>query len=66
MKEKLERGTNENINRMIRRFFPKGINFDTATQKEVTMVQDWINNYPRKIFGDLSSNLYRESLSLVA
>jgi len=38
----------------------------TATQKEVTMVQDWINNYPRKIFGGLSSNLYRESLSLVA
>ena len=61
-----ERGTNENINRMIRRFFPKGINFDTVTQKEVTMVQDWINNYPRKIFGGLSSNLYRESLSLVA
>lgn len=61
-----ERGTNENINRMIRRFFPKGINFDTVTQEEVTMVQDWINNYPRKIFGGLSSNLYRESLSLAA
>lgn len=61
-----ERGTNENINRMIRRFFPKGINFDTVTQKEVTMVQDWINNYPRKIFGGLSSNLYRKSLSLAA
>lgn len=61
-----ERGTNENINRMIRRFFPKGINFDIVTQKEVTMVQDWINNYPRKIFGGLSSNLYRESLNLAA
>lgn len=55
-----ERGTNENINRMIRRFFPKGINFDEVTKKQVETVEAWINNYPRKILGGLSSNAYRE------
>lgn len=58
-----ERGTNENINRMIRRFFPKGIDFDTVTLKQVQTVEDWINNYPRKILGGISSNQYRERLS---
>ncbi|MDE7283262.1 MAG: IS30 family transposase, partial [Lachnospiraceae bacterium] len=58
-----ERGTNENINRMIRRFFPKGIDFDTVTDKQVQVVEDWINNYPRKILGGLSSNEYMKRLS---
>ena len=55
-----ERGTNENINRMIRRFFPKGINFDEVTKQQIMFVEDWINNYPRKILGGLSSNQFRE------
>lgn len=56
-----ERGTNENINRMIRRFFPKGINFDEVTKQQIAVVEAWINNYPRKILGGLSSNAYRKS-----
>lgn len=59
-----ERGTNENINRMIRRFFPKGINFDEVTKQQVAMVEAWINNYPRRILGGLSSKAYRESLGI--
>ena len=59
-----ERGTNENINRMIRRFFPKGIDFDDVSKKQVEMVGTWINSYPRKILGGLSSNAYKESLRL--
>lgn len=59
-----ERGTNENINRMIRRFFPKGTNFDDVTPKQVAMVESWINNYPRKILGGLSSNMYRKQFGL--
>lgn len=55
-----ERGTNENINRMIRRFFPKGTNFDEVTPSQIAVVESWINNYPRKILGGLSSNLFRE------
>lgn len=61
-----ERGTNENINRMIRRFFPKGTNFDTVTKQQIAMVETWINNYPRKILGGVSSTQYREMLKLTA
>lgn len=46
-----EKGSNENHNRMIRRFFPKGTDFRKVTEEEVTWVQDWMNNYPRKILG---------------
>jgi IS30 family transposase len=46
-----ERGTNENLNRMIRRKFPKGTNFDDMPDEEIQSVQDWMNNYPRKILG---------------
>lgn len=46
-----ERGSNENMNRIIRRFFPKGTNFDTVTAAEVAEVEAWLANYPRKILG---------------
>lgn len=50
-----ERGTNENINRMIRRRFPKGTDFEAVTDADVARVEDWINNYPREILGFQSS-----------
>lgn len=50
-----ERGTNENINRMIRRHFPKGTDFGKVTAAEVKRVERWINTYPREILGFSSS-----------
>ena len=44
-----EKGSNENHNRMIRRFFPKGTDFGEIPQREIRRVQDWMNNYPRRI-----------------
>ena len=44
-----ERGTNENHNRMLRRFFPKGSNFLYVDQTHLDNIQNWMNNYPRKI-----------------
>lgn len=46
-----ERGSNENQNRMIRRKIPKGVNFDDKTDEEIESIADWMNNYPRGIFG---------------
>lgn len=46
-----EKGTNENHNRMIRRFFPKGTDFTKISKKEIAAIQDWMNDYPRKILG---------------
>ena len=46
-----ERGTNENQNRMIRRFIPKGMDIADVSNKEVERIEHWMNNYPRKILG---------------
>lgn len=46
-----EKGSNENHNRMIRRWFPKGTDFSKVTKKRVAEIQNWMNNYPRKILG---------------
>ena len=51
-----ERGTNENQNRMIRRFIPKGTNIANISEEEVQWIQDWMNNYPRKILGYRTAN----------
>lgn len=58
-----QRGTNENINKMIRRFLPKGTSFKGLKQKEVKKLEKWINNYPRKIFKfKTSEEYYQEEL----
>ncbi len=46
-----ERGSNENMNRIIRRFFPKGTNFDYVSSAEIAEVESWLANYPRRILG---------------
>lgn len=46
-----ERGSNERMNRMIRRFFPKGSDFSKLKQKDCNQVQDWLNDYPRRSLG---------------
>ena len=51
-----ERGSNENQNRMIRRFIPKGTDIADVDEKEIKEIQDWMNNYPRKILGYKTAN----------
>ena len=46
-----ERGTNENQNRMIRRFIPKGTDIAEVSEQEIKTIETWMNNYPRKILG---------------
>ncbi len=45
-----ERGTNERINRDIRRLFPKGTDFSKVTDKHVQAAAQWVNAYPRELF----------------
>jgi IS30 family transposase len=49
-----QRGSNENINGLLRFFFPKGTNFLGVTQEELDHVITLINNRPRKCLGWLS------------
>lgn len=59
-----ERGTNENINRMIRRWFPKGTDFGQVPKKAIQAVEDWLNAYPREILGFRSADeVFAEGLA---
>ena len=46
-----ERGSNENANRLIRRWQPKGTSFEELTDEQVQSIEDWSNKYPRKLHG---------------
>ena len=46
-----ERGTNENTNGLIRRYFPKGTDFNKVEEKKLLKIQEKLNNRPRKIIG---------------
>ena len=52
-----ERGTNENNNRMIRRWIPKGMDMTNLKVTFIKKVEEWLNNYPRAMFDYKSSNM---------
>ena len=50
-----ERGSNENANRIIRRFIPKGEDIGQFSKSEIREIEKWMNNYPRKSLGYMSA-----------
>lgn len=62
-----ERGSNENQNKLVRRHIPKGFNFDNKTQGQIDNIAEWINNYPRRIFGyKTAEQLFNEEMENAA
>lgn len=62
-----ERGTNERMNREIRRLIPKGFDLSKYSVEDIQRVENWVNSYPRGILGYASSGeLFRNELSKVA
>ena len=60
-----QRGTNENTNDIIRFFFPKGFDFRTITDRDIQIVEDLINNRPRKCLGwKTPAEILEESVAL--
>ena len=51
-----ERGSNENANKLIRRFVPKGSDISKFSHGRIKLIENWINNYPRRILNGLSSH----------
>ena len=49
-----EKGSNENHNRMLRRWFPKGTDFNKVSKREIEDCERWMNDYPRKSLGWLT------------
>lgn len=52
-----ERGTNENTNKLIRRFVPKGSGINELSPKMVKYIENWLNNYPRRILDYKTPNV---------
>ena len=50
-----ERGSNENGNRLIRRFVPKGTVITNISEEFIKKVENWINNLSRPTFEFKSS-----------
>lgn len=62
-----ERGSNERINREIRRLVPKGTNLGNFSSSDVKRIENWVNNYPRKVLGFATSQeLFDRELKALA
>lgn len=57
-----ERGSNENLNGLIRQYFPKGTSFNNITDEQVKAVETKLNNRPRKRFNFDSPNIVMKNL----
>lgn len=51
-----ERGTNENTNGIVRRYYPKNTDFNTVNEREIYKLQEHLNNRPRKVLGYYTPN----------
>ena len=51
-----ERGANENLNGLVRQYFPKGSEFADITKEQINYVVQTLNNRPRKRFGYKTPN----------
>lgn len=61
-----ERGSNERLNREIRRLIPKGTDLSTISDKRIKAVETWVNDYPREIFGyATSAELFQTHLAAI-
>lgn len=55
-----ERGTNENTNGLIRRFLPKGTDFNQVSTQRLKEIENILNNRPRKVLGFRTPNEMRQ------
>lgn len=61
-----ERGLNEYTNGLIRQYIPKGTSFINITKKEIKIIEDKLNNRPRKSLGWRTPNEVFYGLKMVA
>ncbi len=62
-----ERGSNENNNRLVRRYFPKGENMESRTQRDADAAAYQINHMHRKILGyRTAQECFDEQIALLA
>ena len=59
-----QRGANENQNKLLRRWFPKGTDFSKVSHERIQEVVDIINQKPRKILGYRTAREVAEELGI--
>lgn len=60
-----QRGANENQNKMLRRWFPKGTDFSKISSLRIQEVVDIINEKPRKVLGYMTATEVAERLGII-
>lgn len=60
-----QKGGVENVNKMLRRYFPKGTNFSNVTQEQIDEAVRRINNKPRRCLGYKSALQYAQEKGLL-
>jgi IS30 family transposase len=61
-----ERGLNENHNGLIRQYPPKGMALDKVTDEDIILIQNRLNNRPRKLLDYKTPNEVYEAMRLAA
>lgn len=60
-----ERGSNENANKLIRKYIKKGEDIGIYTDRQIKEIENKINNYPRRLFDGMSTNEYKNMNGII-
>lgn len=60
-----EKGAIENCNRLVRRWYPKGTDFNSLTRREIRQLEDWINTIHRESLKGETAYAYDSRLAQV-
>ena len=61
-----EKGSIENCNRLVRRWYPKGTDFNRLTRRQIRQLEDWINSIHRESLNGETAYAYDSRLAKVA
>ena len=61
-----EKGAIENCNRLVRRWYPKGTDFNQLTRRQIQHLEDWINSIHRESLNGETAHAYDSRLAKAA
>ena len=61
-----EKGAIENCNRLVRRWYPKGTDFNQLTRRQIRQLEDWINTIHRESLNGETAYAYDSRLAKAA
>ena len=61
-----EKGAIENCNRLVRRWYPKGTDFNQLTRRQIQRLEDWINSIHRQSLNGETAYAYDSRLAKAA